>query len=124
MRCVRSRSRWPDAHAEDAAAPEEQRADEEDARREDADCRMGAVRQVLVDRTGSGVLAGVERERVADGEHAEPRQEDRQGRVEGGSRRRARDQAEHDRGREHRPDRKGLGDRVNFHREVLLAKLL
>ena len=63
-----------DAEAEvDAAAAEEQRADEEEAGREDADPRVSAVREVLVDRPCARVLPGVERDRVGDREHAERR---------------------------------------------------
>ena len=61
-----------DAEAEvDAAAAQEQRADEEDARDEDADRGVRAVREVLVDGAGALVLAGEQRDRVGDREHAE-----------------------------------------------------
>ena len=111
-------------HAEaevDAAAAEEERPDEEEARREDADPGMRAVREVLVDRAGAGVLPRVERDRVGDREHAEAGEEHGQGGVPAGPDVWSRDAAEDEGDREHRPDRERLRDRVH-RREVLLAE--
>ena len=105
----------------DAAAAEEQRADEEEAGGEDADPRMGAVGEVLVDRAGAGVLPGVERDRVGDREHAEPGEQHGEGRIPAGADVGTRDAAEDERDGEHRPDRERLGDRVH-RREVLLPE--
>ena len=103
-----------DAQAEvDAAAAEEQRADEEEARGEDADCGMRAMGEVLVHRAGAGVAAREQCDRVGDGEDAEPGDEHAQGGVEARAGVRVRDQREHQRDREHRPDREGLGHRVD-----------
>ena len=105
----------------DAAAAEEERADEEEPGGEDADPRMRAVGEVLVDRAGAGVLPGVERDRVGDREHAEAGEEHREGRVPAGADVGSRDAAEDEGDGEHRPDRERLRDRVH-RREVLLAE--
>ena len=98
---------------EDAAAAEEQRAGEVDARGEDPDRRVGAACQVLVHRAGARVLAGELRDHVADREHAQRRDHDRQRRVPAGAELRARDAALDQREREHRPDRERLSDGVD-----------
>ena len=101
----------------DPAAAEEEGAEEEDPGREDADPRVRAVGQVLVDGAGAGEAARVERDDVADREHAEARQQDRERGVPPGAGDGVRDQAEQQRRREHRPDRERLGDGVE-RREV------
>ena len=113
-----------DQHAEpeiDPPAAEEQRPDEEEPGREDADPGVRTVRQVLVDRAGTSVLPRVERDRVGDRKHAEPGQEHGERGVPAGPDVGARDTAEDERNGEHRPDRERLGDRVH-RREVLLAE--
>ena len=110
----------PDAEV-DAAAAEKERAEEEDAGREDAHPGMRAVGQVLVDRARAGEAAGVERDGVADREDAEARDQDRERGVPGRARCGVRDEAEDQRGREHRPDRERLGNSMD-RREVLLPE--
>ena len=105
----------------DAPAAEEERADEEEPGREDADPRVRAVGQVLVDRAGARVLPRIERDRVGDREHAEPGEEHGEGGVPAGPDVGARDPAEDERDGEHRPDRERLRDGVH-RREVLLAE--
>src|SRR6478736_6323952 len=51
--------------------PEDQHAYEEEPGREDPEPWVGAVREVLIHRPRAGEAAGVERDDVADSEHAE-----------------------------------------------------
>ena len=106
----------------DAAAAEEERADEEEAGREDADPRVRSVREVLVHRPRAGVLPGVERDRVRDREHADAGDQHGERRVPAGADVGARDAAEDEGDREHGPDRERLRDRVDGG-EVLLSEL-
>ena len=101
-----------DAETEiDPAAAEEQGACEEDARGEDADGRVRAPGQVLIDSARPLVLLGEQGDRIGDGENAESRDQHRQRRVPAGAVYGIRHEAEHDRRGEHRPDRQRLGDR-------------
>ena len=105
----------------DPAAAEEQHADEEEPGRDDAEPRMRAVGEVLVHRARAGEAAGIERDDVADREHAEGRDDDRERRVPAGADVGSRDPAEDQRHGEHRPDRERLGDGVQ-RRELLVPQ--
>ena len=100
-----------DAETEvDAAAAQEQGADEEDAREEDADRGVRAVREVLVDGARALVLAGEQGDGVGDGEHAQSRDQHAQRGVERGAVIRIGNKTEDESGREHGADGQGLRD--------------
>ena len=74
---------------------------------------MGAPYEVLIDGTRTLVLAGEDRDRVRDRQHAEPGDQHGERGIETSPRDRGRDKAENDRRREHRADRKCLRDGVD-----------
>ena len=103
-----------DAEAEiDTAATQEQRADEEDACGEDADAGVSTVREVLIDSPGARELAGEQRQRVRNREHAEARDQHRQRGIPARPDIGTRDAAQHQRNGEHRADRERLRDGVD-----------